>query len=153
MRFACAALLGIAAGAPAYASPCPISPRTAAGVRSMENAWVSALERHDRAALDCILDPSFVDSNWRGQRVTKTEMLAGFAKRPSPTLRLTDVEVVLLGDVGIVRGVNTQKSADGGNSGSVRFTDVFAYRQGRWRAISAQETVIQNPANTAGSRL
>jgi hypothetical protein len=31
---------------------------------------------------------------------------------------------------------------DGRNAGSVRFTDVFVYLGGAWRAISAQETLI-----------
>jgi hypothetical protein len=48
----------------------------------------------------------------------------------------------LLGDTAILRGVNTQRS---GTTviGSVRFVDVFAYRSGRWQAVSAQESLIQ----------
>ncbi len=32
--------------------------------------------------------------------------------------------------------------AGGKPTGAVRFTDVFVWRDGRWRAVSAQETVI-----------
>jgi hypothetical protein len=43
----------------------------------------------------------------------------------------------------VVRGVNRQTTAAGVEAGAVRFTDVFVYRGHAWRAIAAQETVIQ----------
>jgi hypothetical protein len=58
-------------------------------------------------------------------------------------MTLSQIHVELYGDVAIVRGVNTQESANPKNSGSVRFTDVFIYRGGAWRALAAQETFAE----------
>lgn len=136
---AAAMLAGAHAGA---TDSCASAPRSAAGARLTEQRWVDALQRHDLRALDCIIDDNFIDTNWRGAKIDKSEMLAGIAKRPPPTLGLSDVDVVLLGDVAIIHGVNTEKNSDPSLTGSVRFTDVFVYRNRAWRAISGQETVL-----------
>lgn len=118
------------------------TPRTAAGALAAEREWVTAIEHRDVAALACLLEPGFTDINWRGQLVTRGQMLDVFfaMKAPRPTLDqlTTDVE----GDVAVVRGRNRQTGPDGKSAGAVRFTDVFVYRDGAWRALRAQETVI-----------
>lgn len=136
-------LLAIASFCAASAAAgCPTEPRTEAGVLAAEQAWVEALGKRDARALDCILDPSFADSSWRGELIPKTQILNALASRQPSTLLLTDVHASLIGDVAIVRGVNRQ-SAGGKLLGSVRFVDLFVYRSDRWQAISAQESVIQ----------
>ena len=60
--------------------------------------------------------------------------------------RLEDVQVRLFENrFGIVSGVNAASSPAG--SARLRFTDVFVLRDGRWQAVSAQETleVPQHP--------
>jgi hypothetical protein len=137
-------ILNLAASAIAPAlAVCPSQPRTAAGALEAEQRWVAALETRDSAALDCILAPSFADTSWRGALVTRSEVMKALSVRPQSTLTLTDLRPALIGDVAIVRGVNTQ-SAGGKVIGSVRFVDVFVYRSGRWQAVSAQETPIRS---------
>ena len=114
-----------------------------AGVIATENAWVSALERRDSAALGCILDPAFSDNDWRGERISRAQVLAHLPQRPSSTLRLSELEPIVGGTMAIVRGLNTQTGADGKVIGTVRFTDVFVYRGRRWRAVAAQETPVR----------
>ena len=126
----------------ATAANCPNDGRSAGAVRSVENRWVAALEQRDALALDCILDPAFTDTNWRGELVPKTEALERLSSRPPSTLNLSQIGVTLIGNVAIVRGVNTQTGASS-SSVSVRFVDVFVYRMHRWRAVSAQESLIQ----------
>lgn len=123
------------------AAGCRTEPRTAAGVEVVEQRWVTALEQRDATALDCILDPSFADTSWRGQLISKAEVLSALPKRPASTLELSALQPKLIGDVAIMRGINTQRSR-GKRVGSVRFVDVFVYRSGRWQAVSAQETVF-----------
>ena len=134
-------LAGAAVSAPGTA--CPPQPRTAAGVIATENAWVAALERRDSAALACILDAAFSDQDWRGGRVSRAQVLARLPKRPPSTLHLSELQVTVQGTMAMVRGLNTQADAAGKVSGSVRFTDVFAYRGGRWQALAAQETLVR----------
>lgn len=142
---ATALLLGpfaLAAAAPARTAACPRQAPTAAGVIATENAWVAALEQRNSAALDCILDPAFADTSWRGELVPKAVVLERLPSRPASTLRLSEVRTTMLGDIAMVRGVNTQTSG-AKVTGSVRFVDIFGYRSHRWQALSAQESLIQ----------
>lgn len=131
-----------AATASAAALVCHSQRRTEAAVLATEDAWVAAIENRDVAALDCILDPSFADTSWRGELISRGQVLDRLPGRPESRLTLSDVHAVLIGNVAIVRGVNSQ-SDRGRAIGSVRFVDVFAYRSGRWQAVSAQESLIQ----------
>jgi len=139
------ALLGVATAS--AASTCPAQPRSEAGVIATEEAWVAALEHRNPAALNCILDPSFSDNDWQGQHVPRAEVLARLGTRPASQLHLSDLEARVEGTMAVVRGLNRQTGADGKVSGAVRFTDVFFYRGGRWRAIAAQETLVRTKAS------
>lgn len=119
------------------------TPRTAAGALAAERHWVAALERRDAAALDCLLGEGFTDINWQGRLVTRAEMLAGFGPKPKVTLTLDQLTTDVSGDMAVVRGRNRQTGPDGKPAGAVRFTDIFVYRDGAWRALRAQETVIR----------
>ena len=134
------AVLGAASGS--IAATCPTEEQTAAGALHTEQRWVLALEQRDSAALDCILAPGFADTSWRGALIGKTEVMKALQHRPESALELTDLQPVLIGDVAVVRGINTQTAA-GKLLGSVRFVDVFVYRSDRWQAVSAQETPIR----------
>ena len=115
---------------------------TSAGVLATEHEWVRAIEARDVRALYCILTRGFADTSWRGELISRSVVLDRLPSRPPSTLRLSNLSVSQDGPFAIVRGINTQTSADGGSSGSVRFTDVFIYRGGTWRALFAQETPI-----------
>jgi ketosteroid isomerase-like protein len=54
-------------------------------------------------------------------------------------LEAHDVNVRLMGDFAIVHARTTYRMADG-RSGSGRYTDVWARREGRWLAVSAHVT-------------
>jgi len=138
--FAAALLLVLPGATPA--STCASEPRTEAGALLAEQRWVEALEKRDSEALDCILDRSFADTSWRGQLVFKAQVLKALAGRPRATLKLSELSAQLIGDVAILRGINTQ-SEGMKVVGSVRFVDVFVYRSGRWQAVSAQESLIE----------
>jgi hypothetical protein len=136
------AAMTLAASAPRTTLGCPSHPPTSEGVLATEHAWVRALEMRDSRALSCILASEFSDTNWRGEIVSRNEALARLQSRPPSTLKLSDLSVFRQGRFAVVRGMNSQTGPDGRSAGSVRFTDVFVYRAGAWRAIAAQETVI-----------
>jgi ketosteroid isomerase-like protein len=109
-----------------------------------EHRWIDALLHKDVRVLDGLLADDFLDNAYNGNVYTKKEILARLAQGgPTfPSLGLEEVQVrVYGGDVGIVTGVNVVKT-DGGPV-RVRFTDVFRRESCAWRAVSAQETVIQ----------
>lgn len=113
---------------------------------ALEHRWVSALQNHDTAFLDALLDDSFVDSTFRGAIRRKHDVLAGPRAAPAyRSIRLDDLVVRRYGaDTAIVTGVNVLRGTAGGDTVRVRFTDVFVRRHGSWRAVSAQET-LQSP--------
>jgi len=117
-------------------------PKTPAGALAAEQRWVAAIEARDVAALACLLDADFADTNWRGQRIARAAVLANLPHRPDSTLTLDQLDARVIGDVAIVQGRNRQTGPDGKFMGAVRFTDTFVWRAGAWHALSAQETVI-----------
>ncbi|HEY4124965.1 MAG TPA: nuclear transport factor 2 family protein [Rhizomicrobium sp.] len=118
-------------------------PRSAAGAIATENAWVKALTRRDGKMLSCILAPGFMDMTWNGELNSRAEILAWLPKRPNNGIKLSNMKVELTGDRAIARGVNTATKPDGSLLGRVKFEDIFQYRDGRWRALTAQETPLR----------
>jgi ketosteroid isomerase-like protein len=131
--------------APVLAQP-PQSERTAAAVMAVEHEWLGALNRHDVKRLERILGREFIDSDFQGDAITRAQYLTYFARpvpRPAPRIQQTfedaTVRFVAGGEVAIVTGVVVARPATGAVRHS-RFTDVFAWRDGRWQAVTGQET-------------
>jgi len=74
----------------------------------LEHQWVAALQAHDTATLNELLDASFVDSTFRGGTRTKHDVLTGPpAGGAYKSVRLEDMTVRLYGRrTAIVTGVN-----------------------------------------------
>jgi hypothetical protein len=132
----------LASPAPRTELGCPSHAPTSQGVLATEYEWARAIEARDVKAVSCILAREFADTNWRGEVVPRSAVLDRLPTRPPSHLRLSGLSVFHSGRFAVVSGTNTQSAADGRDSASVRFTDVFVYRGGAWRAISAQETLI-----------
>jgi hypothetical protein len=145
MRTLLLAVLFVAAAFPAVASGCSTlrQPRNAAGVIAVENAWVHALTTRDTKALSCILAPGFMDMAWNGELHSRAEVLAFLPKRPANGIKLSNMKVELTGDRAIARGVNMATKPDGSLLARVKFEDIFQYRDGMWRALTAQETLLR----------
>ena len=103
----------------------------------LENYWLQVED--DPSALESILASDFLHVVPVGI-ITKQEQLTFMRKHPAPSQRgerhFENMHVRVFGNVGIVNGVVVE-------TGAVRqetlFTDVFAYREGKWQAVSAQE--------------
>lgn len=146
MRTLLVAALVAAASFPAHAAvDCAAlrQPRSAPGVIATENAWVKALTTRDGKALSCILAPGFMDMAWNGALNSRAEVLAWLPKRANNGIKLSNMKVTLSGDRAIARGVNMARKPGGGLIGRVKFEDIFQYRDGMWRALTAQETLLR----------
>lgn len=110
---------------------------------ALENRWVEAIQKHDTAALDRLLADTFVDATFRGTLRTKKDVLTGPpAAGPYHSIRLDELAVRRYGpDTAIVTGLNVLQGKGPEDVARVRFTDVFVRKDGRWRAVSAQETL------------
>jgi len=127
----------------------PARPRTggrdAVELIRIEERWIDALERRDAAAVAEILDDGFLDSTYKGELRTKEEALAALRSpaRADADQGLSELRARIYGETGIVTGINTVTARDHSFSVRVRFTDVFVRRAGRWKAVAAQETLVE----------
>lgn len=124
----------------AFNLPLALNSGAYADVLAQERRWLTAITEGDRATVESILAPSFkhIDSN--GMQLDRAQEIAGIEKVPftmNPSEQLVDIA----GDTAVIHDVNTL--IDGGKvSARERFTDVFVLQNGRWIALSAQETTL-----------
>jgi Domain of unknown function (DUF4440) len=111
-------------------------------VAALEHEWLAHLR--DSATLERILAPDFVHAVVPGQFLTKRQHIAWNVRHPLPPSHRAHFErlqVQLYGDVAVASGIVA--SSDGTDHVSrTLFTDVFAFRNGRWQAVHAQETSL-----------
>ena len=129
--------------APVLAKDCPKSqPKTQAALIALENSWADALTHKDADTVACMLANEFEDADVDGSLHSRAEALARIPQRKPGTNRLTEMHAHIEGDSAYVRGLNEVLDQDGKVVARVRFTDVFAYRDGRWQALAGQETLV-----------
>jgi ketosteroid isomerase-like protein len=120
----------------------PAAPSDEKQLEDLEQEWLDTSLKQDHDGLDAILTDDFEDVSWQGELRGKTEIMAiAMAAPVTSTQTLSDLKVRVHGDLGVVTGVNTTEAADKSFAVKVRFTDVFVRTQGKWRALSAQETI------------
>ncbi len=104
----------------------------------LEKHWLTV--ENNPGALESILAPDFLHVVPAGI-ITKSEQLDFMRKHPAPgqapQKHFDDMHIRLYGTVGIVNGVVVEEGS--GAIHKTLFTDVFAYRGGRWQAVNAQE--------------
>lgn len=107
---------------------------------ALNRDYIHSVQHSDVRRFDEILGDDFLCSNPDGSLVDRD----GFLEQTGRPVGITDLEahdvrVRLLGDVAIVHGRTTYTRPDG-ETGSGRYTDVWARRDGRWLAVSAHVT-------------
>jgi hypothetical protein len=111
---------------------------------ALENRWLQVED--DPVALEDILAPDFLHVV-PGEIITKEQHLQFLREHPASgrraDRRFEDLHVRVYGEAGIVNGA-VIKTTDRGERKTL-FTDVFAYRDGKWRAVSAQELPVATP--------
>jgi len=109
-----------------------------------ENRWLEVQD--DPVALDDILAPDFLHVVPEGI-ITKDQHLQFLREHPAPKQplkkRFEDLHVRVYGEVGIVNGAVI--ATTNGAERKTLFTDVFAYRDGKWQAVTAQELLVLTP--------
>ena len=104
----------------------------------LESHWLSVED--DPVALEAILAPDFLHVVPAGI-ITKDEQLGFMRSHPAPTQspekHFEDMHVRIYGEIGIVNGMVVEVGS--GTTRKTLFTDVFAYRDGKWQAVNAQE--------------
>src|SRR5215831_4916359 len=110
----------------------------------LEKRWLAVQD--DPVALDDILAPDFLHVVPEGI-ITKDQHLQFLREHPAPKQplkkRFEDLHVRVYGEVGIVNGAVI--ATTNGAERKMLFTDVFAYRDRKWQAVSAQELPVPTP--------
>src|SRR5215472_4395438 len=138
-----AALLVVLSTLPADASNCPKNqPKTEATLIDLEQNWAVALGRHDAETVACMVAEEFEEADVDGSLHTRSQVLAHIPRRKPGSNHLTELRAHVDGNFGYVRGLNEVLDPEGKIKARVRFTDVFKYRDGRWQAILAHESLL-----------
>jgi ketosteroid isomerase-like protein len=135
----CAAVLGIFSTlAVAKDAPSNIPAELAARVHAYDAAQIEG----DKTALEDLLADDYVLVNSRGQRQRKRDLIADYTKPGFKLQPFTIEEPVELAwsDGAVMGGVATLRGVDDGQPFEVRlrFSDIWAKRQGKWRVIYTQ---------------
>lgn len=116
-------------------------------VRALEAARREALLRADTVALSRLLAAEFVEISRFGTVRTRADNIGEIA---SGVLRLTAVRqdsltVRIYGDVAVLQGIAENAGTYRGFpfAGRIRYTRVFVRRDGRWQAVTTQQTSMQ----------
>jgi hypothetical protein len=108
---------------------------------ALENRWLQVED--DPVALEGILASDFLHVV-PGAIITKDQHLQFLREHPAggkrPEKRFEDLHVRVYGEAGIVNGAVIETTDHGERK--TLFTDVFAYRDGKWMAVSAQELPV-----------
>lgn len=116
--------------------------KSEAALVQLEQAWAAALGVHDAGTVACMLADEFEEADVDGALHTRAQVLEHIPQRKPGSNHLTELRAHVEGSFGYVRGLNEVIGPSGNIVARVRFTDVFTYRDGRWLAILAHESLV-----------
>ena len=121
----------------------------------LEDRFNEALVRADVATIERIEASDLVFTDAAGTVTTKSDEIqsikSGDLKFAS--IKMTDTRVQDFGTLAVVTGSLVEKVQYKNTdiSGTYRFTDVWAKRNGKWQHVAGQETLVSTPAEASAS--
>jgi ketosteroid isomerase-like protein len=117
---------------------------TEASLLEAARRLAEAERRGDVGALEQLLAADYVGYDPAGRAQDRTRLRRAYAEG---TVRITslaqrDLQARVLGEAGIVTGVSAFQGKQGEESFdfTLRFLDVYAWRDGRWQLVASQDT-------------
>jgi hypothetical protein len=108
----------------------------------IEEAWIQANVDGDKRALRDILSNDFVGTASDGSVQTKAEYLdAAKPEENVKTWETSDLKLSLSGNTAVLTGILKWVTTSGNER--YRFTDTFAWQDGRWQAVGSQASLAQ----------
>jgi len=127
----------------AGAATCPTGQvKDGSALVQIEQIWARSLENRDTTTLGCILADEFEDAGPDGMLTNRATTLTKAAAHAAVHHELSDLQPHVNGDFGYIRGLATAVDAQGKVVAKVRFTDVYAYRDGRWLCVAGHESIL-----------
>jgi len=116
-------------------------------LRDIEERLATAWVKGDRAFIEQILADDWSVTDLTGRVLKKAEVLEeafGSKDRQIVSMRIDEISVRPFGDWAIVTGRTQAAGQYRGEVAKVmlRFTDVFAYRNGKWQVVASQATLL-----------
>lgn len=115
----------------------------AAEIVAAEEARLAAFRAADRPAFEALVAEELVMVHSDGSVATRSDELANMRvatpQNPLPTLHLEETRVRGYGDAAVLTGALVERR-DGRTLLRLRFTNVWARRDGAWRLVSGQLT-------------
>ena len=135
-----AAVLVVAAARAADAT------HTADSVRAAEQARADALLKADTTALSRLVADDFVEISRLGTLRTKADNIRDIASGDLKllTVKYDSTNVRVYGDVAVLRAIANNTGMFHGQpfAGRIWYTRVFVWKDGRWQAVTMQQTPI-----------
>jgi len=111
----------------------------------LEREWADAEMKKDIAWFEKTLADGWA-TNADGQITKKAQLLSGLKSGSKKVLSvsLEDMRALVLGETAVAHGLATTTSSDRSKETSirVRWTDIFAKRDGRWQCVSGYTTKV-----------
>lgn len=116
-----------------------------AAILKAEQDWVNATESGNRAALEKLLHPAFVNVSPVGGVRSRAEAISAGPPPSGSTQTLTDMKVRTFGDTAVVTGVNRFRPSATAQATDVVFTDVYLRTAHGWQVVSSHNSVRPPP--------
>jgi ketosteroid isomerase-like protein len=115
-------------------------------IRALESAWNLAEEEKNINALDQMLAPTFVYTEFDGSFSDKAKFLKGVKASAAASDQITtqELSVGLYGDTAVATGVFREKGIENGKAfiRRGRFTDTWINQNGAWLCVASQATLL-----------
>lgn len=112
----------------------------------LETAWSKAFIAKDTAAMSDIIADTWSGHDSSG-KFTKADLIGAVksGELGYATMTIHDVHARVIGNIGIVQGMDDETSSYKGKdtSGTYSWTDVFENRGGKWQAIASQVSKVE----------
>jgi ketosteroid isomerase-like protein len=122
-------------------------PGTEAELRALEEKLARAWVEKDRVFIEGLLAADWSVTDAAGQVLTKEQVLIqtfASSERTIDSMAIDDVRVRVFGSTAVVTGRTRATGSYRGQTGSavLRFTDVFAQRDGRWQIVASHGSAV-----------
>jgi hypothetical protein len=105
---------------------------------------VQAEQKGDIAVLELLLAADYHGYDPSGRPQDRASLLRSYADGGvrMTTLQQSDLKARVLGEAGLVSGINAMRGQQGAEHFDfrLRFLDVYAWREGRWQLVASQDT-------------
>jgi len=113
---------------------------------ALEKMWNQAQLLRDSDALETLVAPRFVNTEWDGDISNRQKFLADIRDprfKPS-VMSIQDVQVILYGETAVVTGVYHAKGSYQGKPYDHlgRFTDTWIFENRKWQCVASHTSLI-----------